>query len=305
MLAVLTADGARFDAGSVALAVARRWSAAGEAVLFVDADPTGPGLAQRLGGAEYAEYSPTQRGLPSLIVSREPLTLRLVADHCYSLDTSARSLWALFGPQHPAGAELTAQWLASRPAELAKVDAQRSVVLSSPLRAGADVLAPVLRASTVVVVVAPVQTMEAAKELWQLCRDLKLSGLRCRHRALVVEGAPAFSDDDIGMEAGMHVVGRLPVVDDEVVLRLQGGRRERPFMNAIDQIASRLLAFSRLVASDSGTADDGGARAETGLPAMAPQPLSTGVNGAGAAPEHLADHASGHVAERSVREGRR
>ena len=81
-----------------------------------------------------------------------------------------------------------------------------------------------------------------------------------------------------------------------MVLRRQGGRRERAFTNAIDQIASRLLAFSRLVASDSMTADDDGARAETGLPAMAPQPLSTGVNGARAAAEHLADHASKHVA---------
>ena len=103
----------------------------------------------------------------------------------------------------------------------------------------------------------------------------------------------------------MHVVGRLPVVDDEVVLRLQGGRRERAFTNAIDQIASRLLAFSRLVASDSMTADDDSASAETGLPALASHPLSTGVNGASAAAEHLADHASGQAAGHSAREGTR
>ena len=266
MLAVLSADGARFDAGSVALAVARRWSDAGEAVLFVDADATGPGLAERLGEVEHAEYSPAQRGLPSLMVSREPLTLPL-ADHCYSLDTSAGSLWVLFGPHHPAGAELAAQWLAGRSAELAEVDARRSVVVSSSLRAGAGLLSPVLRASTVVVVVAPVETIDAAKELSRLMRDLKLSSQRCRHRALIVEGDSAADDDDIRIEAGMHLAGRLPVVEDEVVLRRHGGRRDRTFTSAVDQIAARLLTFSRLIESDSRTAD----MAETPLGA-APDP---------------------------------
>ena len=255
MLAVVTAPGARFDAGSMGLALARRWSDSGERVLFVDADPSGARLAERLGAAEHAEYSPAERGLPSLIVSREPLTLRLLADHCYSLDTAAGSLWALFAPRHRAGAEHAARWLGERAADLAAVDARRGVVVSSSLPAGAETLAPVLWASTVLVVVAPVEAVEDAKELWRLCRELKLSGLRCRHRVLIVEGDPAVDDDDIAMEAGMHMAGRLPAVDDDRVLRSSGGRRERAFTTTVDRIAARLLAFSQLIIADSSTAE--------------------------------------------------
>ena len=280
MLAVLSADGTRFDAGALALALARRWSDSGQAVLFVDADTTGARLAERLSETEHADYCPAQRGLPSLIVSREPLTLRLLANHCYSLDTSAGSLWALFGPHHPAGAELAAQWLAGRSAELTEVGAQRGVVVSSSLPACAETLTPLLWASTVVVVVAAVETMEAARELWRLMRDLRLSGPRCRHRALIVEGDPAVGDDDIGVETGIRVAGRLPVVDDEVVLRRHGGRRERAFTSALDQIAGRLLAFSQLVESESRRADT--ARTPQVVPGpgleQQPQPGAT-VNG--------------------------
>ena len=285
MLTVLTTGASRFDAGALALAVARRWSDSGEAVLFVDAGTADPGLAQRLGGVEHVEYSPAQRGLPSLMVCRQPLTLRLLADHCYSLDTEAGSLWALFGPHHPNGAEYAARWLGSRSAELAEVDAQRNVVVSSSLPACAETLAPVLWASTPLVVVAPVETMEEAKGLWSLMRDLRLSRRRCRHRALIVEGDPDLADDEIGIEAGMRVAGRLPVVDDESVLRRQGGRRERAFAKAVDQIARRLLAFTQLVSSDSGNAGaTGTAPAAPGpAPARQPQPGAP-VNGSSNGP---------------------
>lgn len=255
MLAVVAAAGARFDAGSVALAMARRWSASGESVLFVDADAAGARLAERLGEAEHAEYSPAVRGLPSLMVARQPLTLGLLANHCYSLDTVVGSLWALFAPHHPDGAEQAARWLGGRADELAAVGAQRSVVVSSSLPAAAELLAPVLCAATVLVVVAPVGTVEAAKELWEMCRDLRLSGRRCRHRVIIVEGDPVLSDDEIGIEAGMHVAGRLPLVSADRVLRLCGGRRERAFTASIDRIAARVLAFSRLVAAGSGDAE--------------------------------------------------
>ena len=47
MLVLLAADGTRLDAGAVALALARRWSDAGQQVLFVDADTSGSRLARR------------------------------------------------------------------------------------------------------------------------------------------------------------------------------------------------------------------------------------------------------------------
>ena len=277
---VATAPGARSDAGSVGLALARRWSGAGESVLFVDADPTGARLADRLGTAEHAEYSPAARGLPTLMASRQPLTLRLLADHCYSLDTAAGSLWALFAPRHRAGAALAAGWLGDRAAELSEVDAQRHVVVSSSLLAGAEVLAPVLRASTVVVVVAPIETIDAANELSRLMRDLELSSRRCRHRVLIAEGDPAAGDDDIAVEAGMRMAGGLPAADDDRVLRTSGGRRERALTAALDQMAARLLSYSQLIAAESRS------EAAANTPAAAPdlqglsppQPLT--VNGA-------------------------
>ena len=127
MLTLLAAEGTRLDAGSVGLALSRRWSDAGDRVLFVDADASGSRLAERFGEAVRAEYSPAVRGLPSLIVAREPLTLKLLADHCYSLDASAGLLWALFAPYHPAGAQYAARWLGEHADDLRAVDRERSV----------------------------------------------------------------------------------------------------------------------------------------------------------------------------------
>ena len=304
MLAVVAADGARLDAGSVALAIARRWSGAGESVLFVDADACGSRLAERFGEALHADYSPAVRGLPSLIVAREPLTLTLLADHCYNLATSGGSLWALFGPYHPVGAEYAARWLAGRAEELAAVDAQRSVVLSASLPASAELLAPVLRAGTVLVVVAPVETLDAAKALWSLCRELKLSGRSGPNRVLVVEGDCALSDDDIGMETGMHVAGRLPVVDDDRVMRLQGGRRDRAFAAGIETISGRLLSYWRHVAAESTAANIAEADPAAGRHAMTPSPLQSGVNGADTAPKRMAARPGERVREESAPEGR-
>ena len=252
MLVLLAAEGARLDAGSLGLALARRWSGAGEQALFVDADATGSRLARRLGEVAHADYSPAARGLPSLMVAREPLTLRLLADHCYSLDAGAGSLWALFAPFHHEGGKHAAAWLAEHAGELAAVDRERSVIVASSFPAGARRLAPALRAGAVLVLLAPVESAEAAKALWELCRDFDLSGQRCPHRALIVEGDCPLGDDELAVEAGMHVAGRVPLVDDERVLRLGGGRRERALVRSIEEIAGRLLSFARSVASPPG-----------------------------------------------------
>ena len=244
MLALLAVEGARLDAGSVGLALARRWSDSGEQVLFVDADISGSTLAERLAEAERAEYSPAARGLPSLMVARQPLTLKSVAAHCYSMADGA--LWTLFAPFHPKGGEHAAAWLADRVGELEALDRQRSVVLASSIRPGDTALGPLLRAVPVVVLLAPVETAEQAKALWTLLRDAGLMGFERRHRVLVVAGDSALDDDEIATEAGVHVAGRLPVIDDNRVLRLRGGRRERSFARQLDTIAVRVLRLSRL-----------------------------------------------------------
>ena len=284
MLAVVSAEGARLDAGSVALELVRRWSDNGARVVLVDADTSGSRLARRFGEAVHADYSPAVRGLPSLIVAREPLTLRLLADHCYSLDTSKGSLWALFAPDNPAGAARAAGWLDERALELMEVDAVRSVIVSSSLRAGGEHLANLLRAAPVVVVLAPAGSIEQAKSLWTQCRDAGLMGFERRHRVLVVEGHSAPSDDEIGAEAGMHVAGRLPIVDDERVLRLQGGRRERAFSSSLDKIAGRLLILSNLDPASAGPASAEEAAPGHVLRVAEGRPRRSTVNGARAVP---------------------
>ena len=255
VLVVASAEGVRLDAGSVGLAVARLWSEADNPVVFVDGDASGSGLAARFGAVENADYSPAARGLPSLIVAREPLTLRLLAEHCYSLSTSAGSLWALFGPRHPGGAAVAARWLAQRRGDLLEIDARRRVVVSSSLGVGGERTAPVVRAAPVVAVVAAVESVEQARALGAQCRADGSEGARRRRRVLIVEDGSPLVDGEIEAAAGMRIAGRLPVIDDEKVLRLQGGRRERAFVKSLKRIAERLLALSDDVAASSARAD--------------------------------------------------
>jgi hypothetical protein len=246
---VVAAGGAQLDAGSVGLAVARRWSESGEAVLFVDADPADSGLARRLGEADRAEYAPAVRGLPSLMVAREPVTLRLLADHCYSLGASEGSLWALLAPSHPAGARLAAAWLGESAAALRAIDVARRVVVSSSLPDAADPVVALLRAARIVAVLAPVESADAAQALWRACRDAGLHGFDRGLRVLVVEGDSPLRDDDLRAETGMLVAGRLPAVDDYRLLRLQGGRRDRTLIKSLDKVSARLLEATRIDAA--------------------------------------------------------
>ena len=266
MLTLLAAEGTRLDAGSVGLALSRRWSDAGDRVLFVDADTSGSRLAERFGEAVRAEYSPAVRGLPSLIVAREPLTLKLLADHCYSLDASAGLLWALFAPYHPAGAQYAARWLGEHADDLRAVDRERSVIVSASLRNAADSLEPLLGAVPVVVVLAAVESADAAKGLWTLCRDAGLMGFARRHRLLIVEGSSPLDDDEIHAESGLRVAGRLPVLDDDKILRLQGGRRERAFAAVLDKITARISALMALDTAASGPAAAGETAPGAGQP---------------------------------------
>ena len=285
MLAVVAAGGARLDAGSVGLALARRWSESGEAVLFVDADVAGSRLAQRLGEAERVEYSPAVRGLASLIVAREPVTLRLLADHCYSLDTADGSLWALFAPFHPTGAAHGASWLAERAGDLAAIDRERRVIVSVSLPTGGQRLLPLLEAVPVVVVVAPVESAEQAKGLWTLCRDAGLMSFDRKQRLLVVEGASQLDADEIHAESGLRVAGSLPVLDDDRVLRLQGGRRERAFAGALDKIVGRVTALLSLDAAATGPSPSGTAPEGPRLQVLDGPPRQSAANGTEAAPE--------------------
>ena len=249
MLGIVAANGAHISAGSMGLALARRWTESGQRVLLIDVDTAAPSLAERFGAAVRAEYSPETRGLPSLIAAREPLTLKSLADHCYSLESKDGSRWALFGPSHPGGARHAAQWLAERSNELAEIDRERSIIVTLSLSAGEQPQSELLKALPKLVFLAPVGNREEAQMLRSLCHNAGLleddNGAAAQKRVLFIEGESAEVGDNEAMGiTGIYVEGRLPTIEDDKLLRLQGSRKDKTFMREFDHISGYLMQLS-------------------------------------------------------------
>ncbi|WP_419946561.1 hypothetical protein [Candidatus Poriferisodalis sp.] len=251
------------------MALAGRWAKADDRVLLVDADAAGSRLADRLGAIVGADYSPAERGLPSLIVARQHLTLGLLAEHCYALSASAGSLWGLFGPRNPHGARYAAGWLAERADALMTIGRTRRVVVTGRLAHDDSTLAPLMSIAPVVTVLSPLTTLEEAKELLSLCRSTGMMQFDRAQRLLLIEGACPLDDEEVRLESGLRVAAELPAIDDERVLRMHSGRRDRAFSGAIDKCAARIAALLDLhngdAASDGALADaDGDADRDVG-----------------------------------------
>lgn len=263
MLGIVSPAGAHINAGSFGVALARRWSSADTPVLLIDADPVGPRLAHRYGTAVRTEYTPESRGLPSLIAAREPLTLQSMADHCYSLDGAGGTQWALFGPSHPGGARYAVQWLAERIGDLTQIDRQRSVIVTSSLKAGEDAQIPLLKQLPILVVLAPMRTRNDAEELRFLCHSFGLlddvEGSPPQKRMLIIEGEPGEIGDNEAMGiTRLYVGGRLPLIEDEKLLRSHGSRKDRAAMQEFDKMFAFLMQLAGHEAhlADSATATD-------------------------------------------------
>lgn len=196
-------------------------------MVLIDADPAGTRLAERFGAISEGAYSPAARGLPTLMAAREHVTLRLLAEHCYRLDASPGSLWALFAPFHPRGGRLACEWLSRRVEPLAAIDRQRPVLVASTLTEAARSLGPLAKSAASAVVVAAVDGAADAGSLNRLCSEAGLSEVAPERRLLVIEGVGSSDADETGSAAGMRVMGRVPVVDDASVLRRRVGRRDR------------------------------------------------------------------------------
>ena len=249
MLGIVSANGARLSAGSMGLALGQRWSESGERVLLIDVDTATPALAERFGAATRAEYSPETRGLPSLIAAREPLTLKSLAEHCYSLDSKEGSRWALFGPSHPGGARYASQWLAERSNELAEIDRQRNIIVTTSLQSGDESQNLLFKALPTIVVIAPVRSRNEAMALRSLCQEAGLlhdnNGGNGQKQVLFIEGESTGIGDNEAMGlTGIYVEGRLPLIDDDKLLRLQGSRKDKAFMREFDHISGYLLQLS-------------------------------------------------------------
>ena len=280
MLGVVSTKGARLDAGSVGLSMARLWAAAGRHVLFIDAATVGEPLAGRAGAARRAEYRPEISGLPSLIAARKPLTLSLMAEHCFSLDTEKGSLWAMFGPSHPEGRRFSARWLGERVSELTEIDRQRTIILASSLQSSDDAQVPLLRALPALAYLAPAGSRSEASLLRSLCDACGL--LEVNHngspqqRALVIDGDSAAIGDNEAMGiTKLYLEGRLPQIADERLLRLQRGRKEREFIAEFEKVSERLWQLSKLDESPA-------PRSRAQVPASATNGAPEGDRGRGA-----------------------
>ncbi len=275
MLAVVTASRSSLMAGSVGFLLAGRLGGEGAPVALIDADTVGAALHERLGESVRRTFSPAERGLPSLIASREELTLQLLADHSYSIDTAASGaswsirlgqssrrtpspadggpaargaavpLWVLFGPQSREGGRLAVQWLAEHFGALARIDSVRRVVVSVALTATDTAMAALLGRIPAAVVISPVETGESLRGLRA---ELGAAGLldggpaavpgERRPVGLVVEGETSVAHDVISSELGLDVVGSLPATEDYRVLRAARSRR-------LSSSGERLMRFAR------------------------------------------------------------
>ncbi len=248
MLGIVSAPGAGLDAGLVGLLMARRWGATGRQTILIDAGTAGGALARRLGSAMQSEYLPAERGLPSLIAAREPLTLKLMADHCYSLDGAAGLRWVLFAPDHPDGAKYAVRWLSQRASELMAIDRERSIVISCSLPDDEDDLLPLLKVMPRLVLLAPARTREDAEALQLWCErrgllDDSHSGTAPQRAFVVIVGPTVLEDDEIEGIAKLPVAGHLPEIDDKKLLQMSRRRRDRASTREFDQVFELCLTM--------------------------------------------------------------
>ena len=240
MLVVAGGDRTRLDTGSVALALARRLGESDRKALFVDADATGSRLARRCGQALGAPFSPATRGLPTLIAARDPMRVDALAAHCYSLSAGPESLWLLFAPESAAGGRVAAGWLAERAAELRELDRTRRVVVSVPSWQQYDTVLPLLKSASTLIHHQRLTNKGAAEALLRRLGSVGLSGAGMRPGVLLVEEQSPLEDGPLQMTTGLRVIGRLPFVADEKVLRMRFRGRDAAFGVSLDGVVSVL-----------------------------------------------------------------
>lgn len=247
LVIVVASDEAAHDSGSIALAVARRWAAHGREILCVDADASGSALARRLGEATRSTFPPAERGLPSLMASRLPLTAELLRNHCWRLGaTGTGDVWLLLGPTSASGARLAATWLAGSASSLMDANTGRSMIvsMSHPLAQGQEAF---LSAASAVALVAPADTDERFDALRVLGSALNDMTERCSP-CVVIDGSAVRSYEEIRTASGVHVAGQLEGVPEQVLLRNRPRRRDSKSAWLIDELAAR-MAF---LAADDG-----------------------------------------------------
>lgn len=228
------------DTGAFAVGVARSWARAGRDVLVIDADAHGTGLAGRIGAATRAGVPPAQRGLPSLIAARTPLSEHSVLAHCWALQAGGRGSVLLLGaPGHPAGARRSAVWLAERAEAVAGLGGRWAVIVSMP-GSRTESYAALLRAATLQVTLSPAAGtappggLRALLSAFWLRFDPDPVTLVCANAGDTESPRPASA------AAGLPVVGRLGPVSEAALLGGRARRRDRAALGALDAASDRL-----------------------------------------------------------------
>ena len=235
VLVIAGGDLTRLDAGAVALALARRLGEGGRRLLFVDADVTGSMLARRCGAAIGASFSPAERGLPTLIAARDPLRADALAAHCYSIAGGAEPLWLLFAPESAAGGRFAAGWLAEHIDDLLAIDQQRRVVVSLPSWHSHDTLLPLLRNASLVIHFQRLESDQAAEAQALRLESIGLSGARAPQSVFLLEGEETSADGHPEVIREFRVVGRLPFVAEEKLLRMRFRGRDQTFAESLER----------------------------------------------------------------------
>ncbi|WP_419554127.1 hypothetical protein [Candidatus Poriferisodalis sp.] len=239
VLAVCAGGGTGYDIGSLAVASARSWAAGGREVLLVDADASGSGLAKRLSKATHKAFSPSERGMPSLIAARRGIEADSLREHCWTLEVGGGSLWALFAPTHPSGARRSARWLADHAGELAALRAHRWVVVSLPGLPD-EIHVELLERASVTAIASQVSDASQLMALRQAADKYAAGGWQRSNARLIIEGQAGISDAIIDAETGIAVVGRLGQVRDSALLGGRARLGDRRVLAAIDKIAAGL-----------------------------------------------------------------
>lgn len=240
MLVVAGGDRTSLDTGSVALALARRLSESRRGALFIDADATGSRLARRFGRALGAPLSPASRGLPTLIAARGPLRADALAAHCYSLGARPEPLWLMFAPDSAAGGRVAASWLAERTVELRELDRTRRVIVSVTSWQQNDTVVSLLEHASVLVHHRKFADEGSAEEFATWMRQVGLSGSSAQLRLLLAEADSTPADGTLQQITRLELIGRLPLISDEKLLRMQFRGRDSSFGTVLAEVAGRL-----------------------------------------------------------------
>ena len=159
------------------------------------------------------------------------------------MGTGSEALWLLFAPDSPAGGRVAARWLADRVDDLRELDRTRRVVVSIPSWQQDDAVLGLLEHASALVHHQYVRNEATAEAFAAWVRSIGLSRGGPQLRTLLVEEASPPLDGALQTITGLPVIGRLPFVSDEKLLRLRFRDRGSAFGKSLSGVAEALAGI--------------------------------------------------------------